>query len=111
MKIETIIKRCIKKGYKKLELEAPDDILEIQNIIKWLYFDHNIFIHATYCAHNVPIIKPNPKNRFWGCWKYNIGSEYSDSFSTERTYKDVYVAYFEAVKNVTNGSYFKYNIR
>ena len=102
MKIETLVKRFEKHGYERMgSYYNMCDEIEIQNIIKWLYLKHNVFVSVHYCDMNFKTMNPNPYQKFRGMHRYQCGTNYSTQFFTEKDFKTPYEAYFQAIIDIS----------
>lgn len=96
MKLETLVNKYIRLGYKPVDFVANDS--DINSIIDWLWEDYNIFIAINFIPNIIAVTDPN--KRFYSRVFFLNRSTESTIVADKPNFKDPYEAKFETLKGL-----------
>lgn len=101
MKHKTLVTRFVNIGYElNSNIHGIDEYLEIQDIIRWLFINHNIVV-------NILRMKNKPTIKYIGVYYTNSDKDFGNNFSTDKYHNTPEDAYFDAVRVLYRGLKFR----
>ncbi len=110
MKFETLITRYKNLGYAPVQVFNNE--IELELLINWIYKTYNIFIYVMYHDHihqksfrkHVPDINTFAAHKIWQC-----NTEYSNTFYSDKYFKEPYDAKLYTVTEMYKAIKFQFH--